>query len=76
MLQAKAGEPLLNSLERAGVLVPSICRTGSCSVCRVKLLEGEVFVPPGVSIRESDKWQSYIHSCTAYPVSPLTLRLS
>lgn len=75
-IQAKAGEPLLNSLERAGIVVPSVCRTGSCSVCRVKQLKGEVFVPPGVSIRESDQWQHYIHACTAYPVSPLAIRLT
>lgn len=74
-IKAQSGQPLLNSLERAGVVVPAICRTGGCSACRVKLLEGEVFVPPGVSIRESDHWQHYIHACTAYPVSPLSIQL-
>ena len=40
-----AGERLLCALERYGVVVPAVCRSGECSVCRVKLIEGEIFAP-------------------------------
>lgn len=75
IVQARAGEPLLNSLERAGVVVPAVCRTGHCGACRVKCLDGQVFVPPGVTIREADRWQGYVHACSVYPITPLTIRL-
>ena len=35
-------EPLMNSLERSGIVLPSLCRSGECSLCRTKLLEGGV----------------------------------
>ncbi len=38
--------PLFHSremvLERAGIVAPALCRTGACSMCRVKLLSGRV----------------------------------
>jgi ferredoxin-NADP reductase len=74
-LAAQAGEPLLIALEKAGLIVPSLCRSGECSLCRVKLLSGKVFQPQGVLMRESDKKYGYIHSCKAYPLEDLVIRL-
>lgn len=67
-IKASAGEPLLNSLERNGIVVPSLCRSGECSMCRVKLVSGKVFQPEGVLVRKSDRTYGYIHSCAAYPL--------
>lgn len=75
-ISARAGEPLLTALERAGILVPSLCRSGECSLCRVQLLSGTVFQAPGVLLRESDKQYGYVHSCKAYPITDLEIRLS
>jgi len=33
-ISARAGEPLMNSLEREGIVLPAQCRTGECSLCR------------------------------------------
>ena len=74
-IQAPAGEPLMNSLERHGIVVPAVCRSGSCSACRVRLLSGRVFLPAGARLRESDRKNGYIHSCVAYPLEDLTIRL-
>lgn len=74
-LSAQAGEPLLTALERGGMVVPSLCRSGECSLCRVQLLSGKVFQPPGVLLRESDRQYGYIHSCKAYPLEDLEIRL-
>jgi ferredoxin-NADP reductase len=73
MIQARAGEPLLNSLERAGAVVPSLCRSGECSMCRVKLLSGKVYQPEGVLLRKSDRIYGYIHSCAAFPLEDLEI---
>jgi len=74
-IKVKAGEPLLNSLEREGIVVPSCCRSGECSLCRMKLISGEVFQPFGAKVRKSDRRFGYIHSCAAYPLTDLEILL-
>jgi ferredoxin-NADP reductase len=75
MILAKAGEPLLNALERSGLVVPTLCRSGECSSCRIRLLEGKVFMPTQATLRESDRKGGYIHSCVSYPIDNLKIRL-
>lgn len=72
-VDAKAGESLLTTLERAGIRVNVCCRSGECSFCRVKLVSGRVFMPRGVLLRLADEKFGYIHSCKAYPISDLEI---
>jgi ferredoxin-NADP reductase len=74
-IKAVAAEPLLVAFERQGIAVPSSCRSGECSLCRVKLLSGRVFQPQGVILRKSDARFGYIHTCMAYPLEDLELLL-
>jgi ferredoxin-NADP reductase len=74
-IRAPAGEPLMNALERHGIVIPAICRTGACSVCRTRLVSGRVFAPPHTGLRESDREYGYIHPCMSYPLEDLVLRL-
>jgi ferredoxin-NADP reductase/ferredoxin len=74
-IRAPAGEPLINSLERYGIVVPAVCRTGECSACRTRLLSGQVFQPTHVGLRESDRQHGYIHACMSYPLENLRIRL-
>ena len=74
-ISAKAGTPLLVSLEKAGVVPPSICRSGECSLCRVKVLSGKVFQPAGTPVRKSDTQYGYVHSCVSYPLEDLEIML-
>ena len=68
---ALAGESLLTALEKAGAAPPSLCRSGECSMCRVKLASGKVFQPAGVPVRKSDRRYGWVHACAAHPVSDL-----
>ncbi len=70
---ARTGEPLLNSLERNGYTVENACRSGECSLCRVKVLQGEVFNPPEASLRKSDKDFGWVHSCVAFPTTDIEI---
>ncbi|MFT5593463.1 MAG: ferredoxin-NADP reductase [Oceanicoccus sp.] len=70
---AKVGEPLLNSLERNGYAVENACRSGECSLCRVKVVEGEVFNPPEAHLRKSDKDFGWVHSCVAFPTTDIEI---
>ena len=74
-IRAPAGEPLLNSLERYGVVLPALCRAGECSACRTRLLSGRVFQPARTGLRESDREHGYIHACVSYPLEDLSIRI-
>ena len=70
---AKVGEPLLNSLERNGYSVENACRSGECSLCRVKVLKGQVFNPPEAHLRKSDAQFGWVHSCVAFPTTDIEI---
>ena len=70
-IKACATETLLTALEKNQVVVPSLCRSGECSMCRVKVLSGKVYQLPGVPVRKSDRQFGYVHSCMAYPIADL-----
>jgi ferredoxin len=54
-VDAKAGEPLLDVADRAGVSIPTGCLMGSCHACEVEIDDGQNLcscissVPPGRS---------------------------
>ncbi|HZJ84032.1 MAG TPA: 2Fe-2S iron-sulfur cluster-binding protein [Syntrophomonadaceae bacterium] len=73
-ITAQAGEPLVIALERNGIEVPTSCRSGACSLCRVKVLNGDVFESSN-QVRKSDRDTGYIHACSAYPLSDLEVLL-
>lgn len=73
-LEVTAGENLMSSLERGGVLTPAICRSGTCGSCLTRLVEGQAYVPPEVAVRRADREAGYIHTCTTYPLSDMVLR--
>lgn len=75
VIEAKASEPLLVALERAKIRVNVCCRSGECSLCRVKLVSGKVFLSKGVLLRKADEKFGYIHSCKAYPISDVEIEL-
>jgi ferredoxin-NADP reductase len=74
-ISVRAGTPLLVSLEKNGMTTPSICRSGECSMCRIKVLSGTVFQPPGTPVRKSDQKYGYVHACVSYPLEDLEILL-
>ncbi len=73
VVEARAGEPLMSALERAGLVLPALCRAGTCASCRTRLALGEVFTAPGVVRRPSDLASGHIHPCVSYALSDLVL---
>lgn len=73
--KARADESLLVALEKNSIGLPSLCRSGECSMCRVKILSGHVFQAPGALVRKSDRQFGYVHACVSYPIDNLTLLL-
>ena len=73
LIDARSDESLLTAIERAGIRINVCCRSGECSLCRIKLVKGQVFMPRGVLLRYADEKFGYIHSCKAYPISDLEI---
>ncbi|HSV96812.1 MAG TPA: FAD-binding oxidoreductase [Spirochaetota bacterium] len=67
-IRASSRESILSALEKNGIVLPSLCRSGECSMCRLKLVAGKVFQPKGTPVRKSDRQFGYIHSCVSYPL--------
>lgn len=67
----KANETILTAFERAGIHHPSECRAGECSLCRIKLVSGDVFQTSTALVRKSDVKLGYIHTCVSYPLSDI-----
>ncbi len=68
--------PLLLAAQRAGLLLPSSCRNGTCRACICQLTSGQVVYRidwPGLSAEE--KREGWILPCVAYPVSDVVIRL-
>jgi ferredoxin-NADP reductase len=74
-LKVRTDEPLIVAFEKNGIVVPSLCRSGECSMCRVKILSGKVFQPAGALLRKSDRHFGYVHSCVSYPLEDLEVLL-
>jgi ferredoxin-NADP reductase len=72
--EVSVSEPLINSMERNHAEVRCLCRSGECSYCRVRVVEGTVFMPADTGLRESDRTFGYIHSCVAYPIEDVKIR--
>ncbi|VUD46098.1 NADH oxidoreductase HCR [Thalassocella blandensis] len=73
--KTRVGEPLLNSLETHGFSTENACRSGECSLCRVKLVSGTVFNPSEAHLRKSDRKFGWIYSCVAFPTSDIEVLL-
>lgn len=73
--RTRIGEPLLNALERNGYGAENACRSGECSLCRIKLVSGRVFNPQEAHLRQSDRAFGWIYSCVAFPLEDIEVAL-
>ena len=74
VLDCKASDSLLRTMEAAGLNPPSDCRSGRCGWCRSQLIAGEVYIPESVDgRRQADKDFGYIHPCCSFPLSDVEL---
>ncbi len=61
--------PMLDALEDNGFQPEASCRSGECSLCRVRVVSGSVFTAAEAKVRISDRNFGFTHSCAAYPVT-------
>ena len=76
VIDCLSNESILVALERAGIEAPARCRSGECGFCRSKLVSGEVFIPQNTDGRRiADIKFGYIHPCSTYPMSDITIKI-
>ena len=76
VIDAKATDTVVVSLEKAGLAPDPHCRSGACGWCRSLLVSGEVWQrPQSDGVRASDKDYGYFHPCSAYPMSDLVIEV-
>lgn len=77
VIPALASEPIAVALERAGLPSDTRCRSGACGYCRCKVEKGQFFVPKtGDGRRAADKKYDYVHACSTYPLSDMTIDIN
>lgn len=73
-IKAKENETLLIAMEKANLLVPSRCRSGSCGFCHSRLIKGAYLSPKEYEHRRmADLKFNYIHPCSSYPTSDMEI---
>lgn len=66
-------ESILDLAETHGIKIESECQQGFCGTCVVKLLSGEVKMETDDGLDEADREKGMILTCTAVPVTDITL---
>ncbi|HEY9107779.1 MAG TPA: 1,2-phenylacetyl-CoA epoxidase subunit PaaE [Roseateles sp.] len=60
---------LLDAAAREGLDVPFSCKSGVCSTCRCKLVEGRVRMDKNFALDKDDVAAGFILSCQAHPLT-------
>jgi ferredoxin len=66
-------EYILEEAEDAGLRLPYDCRSGTCTTCRQKCLEGEIDQDMAFAISDEELDQGYRLICIGSPLSDVVL---
>ncbi|WP_353395161.1 1,2-phenylacetyl-CoA epoxidase subunit PaaE [Hydrogenophaga sp. 5NK40-0174] len=60
---------VLDAASRAGLDVPYSCKSGVCSTCRAKVLEGKVRMDRNHALDKAEVAQGFVLACQAHPLT-------
>ncbi len=66
---AESDPSILDAAARAGLDVPYSCKSGVCSTCRAKVLEGEVRMDRNHALDKAEVAQGFVLTCQAHPLT-------
>ena len=67
---SRSDSSLLGAAVRAGIDLPFSCKSGVCSTCRCKLLEGEVRMDKNFALDKRELAAGFILSCQSHALTP------
>lgn len=67
---SKNDPSILDAAARAGLDVPFSCKSGVCSTCRCKLIEGQVRMDKNFALEKHEIEAGFILSCQAHAITP------
>ncbi|HEY7983737.1 MAG TPA: 2Fe-2S iron-sulfur cluster-binding protein [Ktedonobacterales bacterium] len=73
VLAARAGDTLLETLERHGYQPDFNCRAGACGTCKLRLVAGHVRGGDGDGLSAAEREAGMVLACVAHPVGEVTL---
>ena len=65
----KGVQSILNAGLDAGMDLPHACKSGICSTCKCKVLEGEVEMDSNFALEDYEVRAGYVLSCQSYPIT-------
>lgn len=68
-LQVRGDKSILQAAMSENIVIPYSCRSGMCSTCKAKCVEGEVEMTDGHFLPESEVASGAILTCISYPAS-------
>jgi ring-1,2-phenylacetyl-CoA epoxidase subunit PaaE len=68
-LKLKGDKSILQQAMAQNITLPYSCRSGMCSTCKAKCIEGEVKMIEGHILSESEQESGSILTCISYPIS-------
>lgn len=68
-VEARPGEVLLASMERAGLTPPSACRAGACGACKCKVTAGRVKLRENQVLTDAELADGWTLACQAEPAT-------
>lgn len=70
---SESGDTILDTLIKSNLDVPFSCQVGHCSVCKCKLLSGDIIVEDDSILTNGEKRNGFILACQTYPKSDVSI---
>jgi ring-1,2-phenylacetyl-CoA epoxidase subunit PaaE len=61
---------ILEAMSAAGLDVPYSCKSGVCSTCRARLVEGQVRMDRNFALEKADLDAGFVLTCQSHPTTP------
>lgn len=73
VLNISDGSSVLETLELAGIDIPTSCRNGVCQTCKMKVLQGRVPKQSQARLKSTEQEAGFFLPCVCYPTEDISI---